>query len=92
MLKIGEHSKNREDILKELRERILNAGYDIIYLRPQNLSYLSQEDYGQISAFLAENGIRFYFGFNFSRKTRMWTASLTRKLSEGFGKPAGNIS
>ena len=62
-LKIGEHSKNREDILKELRERVLNAGYDIIYLRPQNLNYLSQEDYGQISAFLAENGIRFYFGF-----------------------------
>lgn len=62
-LKIGEHSQNREDILKELRERVLGAGCDIIYLRPQNLDYLSQEDYGRISAFLAENGIRFYFGF-----------------------------
>lgn len=62
-IKVGEHSRSREDILKELQDRVLSQGCDIIYLRPQNLDYLSQEDYGQIAAFLAEHKIRFYFGF-----------------------------
>lgn len=62
-IKVGEHSQSREDILRELQVRVLPQGCDIIYLRPQKLEYLTQEDYGQIAAFLAEHKIRFYFGF-----------------------------
>lgn len=62
-VKVGEHSKSREDIFRELQERVLPQGCDIICLRPQKLEYLSQEDYRQIAAFLAAHGIRFFFSF-----------------------------
>ena len=36
-VKIGEHSKCREDILRELQERVVSQCCDIICLRPQKL-------------------------------------------------------
>jgi len=62
-IKVGEHSRNREEIFSELRERVLPLGCDIIGLRAQKLEYLSQEDYGAIAEFLAKNGVRFHFAF-----------------------------
>lgn len=93
-IKVGEHSRSREDILRELQERVLPQGCDIVSLRPHKLEYLSPEDYGQIAAFLAAHKIYFNFGFKEQMKYQQkdptvdcqFTPETVQKLLENGGE------
>ena len=80
-IKVGEHSRSREDILREVKERVLSQGCDIVYLRPQKLEYLSAEDYRQIAGFLAEHRICFNFGFKEQMKYQQKDPSVDCQFS-----------
>ena len=62
-VKIGEHRFDPENAINELKERIVNRGCTIAYIRPQTLSISYEpEDYIKWAKYLAENKIYFHFG------------------------------
>ena len=61
--KIGEHSFEPETAINELKERIVERGCTIAYVRPTRVSKTyEQDEYVKWAKYLAENKIYFHFG------------------------------
>ena len=61
-VKVGEHSFSPENAIEEFKARVIDRGFDYVYIRPKLSMVFEQEDYVKWARFLAENKVYFHFG------------------------------
>lgn len=61
-VKLGEHSKDVESLSREIKERVIDAGYNFVYIRTKHGEKVSPEVLFQWAKILSENKIYFHFG------------------------------
>ena len=69
-VKIGEHSSTMDELIGEIKERVIEKGYNLTYFRPSRAHKITNEEIVKIAGFLAENKIYFHFGYNTGQTPR----------------------
>ena len=89
-VKIGEHSADPQDVIEEVRERVIGSGSNYVYIRPKFGVQVPHEYFIQWAQFLAENKIYFHFGYTAQRppagKKSQFTPELVAKMCEIAGE------
>ena len=88
--KIGEHAFDPESAIDTIRERVVERGFNLAYVRPAKLSITySPEDYISWAKYLAENKIYFHFGAMAQNPPKDQLTKLTRETVEKIKEIAG---
>ena len=56
-VKLGEHSKDVESLSREIKERVIDAGYNFVYIRTKHGEKVPQKVFFQWAKTLSENKI-----------------------------------
>ena len=63
-VKVGEHSFSADDLICEMKERVVDKGYNLTYIRPHVMPDDPSEYYVKWAKYLADNKVYFHFGYN----------------------------
>ena len=89
-VKIGEHSADPQEVINEIKERVIGSGSNFVYIRPKFDIQVPHEYFIQWAQFLAENKIYFHFGYTAQRppkgKKSQFTPELVSKMKEIAGE------
>lgn len=88
-VKIGEHSANHQDVINEIRERVIGSGSNFVYIRPKFDVQVPYEYFIEWARFLAENKIYFHFGYTAQRPPAGKESQFTPEVIEEMKKIAG---
>ena len=87
--KIGEHSFDPDNAINELKERIVDRGCTITYIRPPIHITYSQDDYVKWAKYLADNKVFFNFGAMAQNPPEGRKTKLERETVEKIKEVAG---
>ena len=88
-VKIGEHSANHQDVIAEVRERVIGSGSNFVYIRPKFDVQVPHEYFIEWARFLAENKIYFHFGYTAQRPPKGKKSQFTPEVVKEMKKIAG---
>lgn len=86
---IGQHSFEPDDIIKEIKDRCINQGMNMVTIRPPSKKYIPQEYYIKWAKFLFENEIYFSFVYAIQHAPKGMDCHLTKETVSEIKKIAG---
>ena len=90
-VKIGEHSANHNDVISEIRERVIGSGSNFVYIRPKFDVQVPHEYFIEWARFLAANKIYFHFGYTAQRPPKGKESQFIPEVVDEMKKIAGEF-
>ncbi len=86
---IGQHSFEPDDIIKEIQERCINQGMNLVTIRPPSKREIPQHYYIKWAEFMAENEIYFTFLYTIQHSPKGKDCHLTKETVDEIKKISG---